>query len=208
MRHSDVNLTMNTYTDPKLLDVAGAVEALPALPLAKGIEAAENLPSATGTDDSTPSPLIPGLIRNAVESSNSWSIVVAMITEQEVVNQNDSLVVSACPDKRRRPLTTRVNGLRRERETGFEPATSSLGKHEGKPAFSAQNRWYKTGYRQFDKSCKPCKLRQRITTYDGISRVSWYTTKRLPGNKTMTSEGRLCVDVLDRTHAVRHSIAA
>ena len=36
MRHSDVNLTMNTYTDPKLLDVAGAMEALPALPLGMG----------------------------------------------------------------------------------------------------------------------------------------------------------------------------
>ncbi len=33
MRHSDVNLTMNTYTDPKLLDVAGAMQALPSLPL-------------------------------------------------------------------------------------------------------------------------------------------------------------------------------
>jgi integrase len=29
MRHSTINLTMNTYTDPKLLDVAGAMEALP-----------------------------------------------------------------------------------------------------------------------------------------------------------------------------------
>ena len=33
MRHSDVNLTMGTYTDPKLLDVAGAMESLPALPI-------------------------------------------------------------------------------------------------------------------------------------------------------------------------------
>ena len=30
MRHSTINLTMNTYTDPKLLDVAGAMDALPA----------------------------------------------------------------------------------------------------------------------------------------------------------------------------------
>ena len=34
MRHSDIGLTMGVYTDPKLLDVAGAVEPLPALPLA------------------------------------------------------------------------------------------------------------------------------------------------------------------------------
>jgi integrase len=31
MRHSDPSLTANVYTDPKLLDVAGALEALPAL---------------------------------------------------------------------------------------------------------------------------------------------------------------------------------
>ena len=29
MRHSKLELTMNVYTDPALLDVAGAVEALP-----------------------------------------------------------------------------------------------------------------------------------------------------------------------------------
>ena len=31
MRHSEPSLTANVYTDPKLLDVAGALEALPAL---------------------------------------------------------------------------------------------------------------------------------------------------------------------------------
>ena len=34
MRHSRIDLTMNVYTDPKLLDVAGALDALPELPLA------------------------------------------------------------------------------------------------------------------------------------------------------------------------------
>jgi len=33
MRHSCLDLTMNVYTDPKLLDVAGALERLPKLPL-------------------------------------------------------------------------------------------------------------------------------------------------------------------------------
>ncbi len=32
MRHSTLELTMNVYTDPRLLDVAGALDALPALP--------------------------------------------------------------------------------------------------------------------------------------------------------------------------------
>jgi integrase len=33
MRHSDPKLTANVYTDPELLDIAGAVSSLPALPL-------------------------------------------------------------------------------------------------------------------------------------------------------------------------------
>ncbi len=33
MRHSDPSLTANVNTDPKLLDVAGAVASLPDLPL-------------------------------------------------------------------------------------------------------------------------------------------------------------------------------
>ena len=33
MRHSTIDLTMNVYTDPKLLDIHGALDALPALPL-------------------------------------------------------------------------------------------------------------------------------------------------------------------------------
>lgn len=36
MRHSDPSLTVNVYTDPKLLDVAGAVASLPDLPLTSG----------------------------------------------------------------------------------------------------------------------------------------------------------------------------
>jgi len=35
MRHSDIKLTMQTYTDPKLLDEAEALAALPSLPLAR-----------------------------------------------------------------------------------------------------------------------------------------------------------------------------
>jgi integrase len=36
LRHSDPSLTANVYTDPKLLDVAGALDALPSLPLDPG----------------------------------------------------------------------------------------------------------------------------------------------------------------------------
>jgi len=49
MRHSDIKLTMNVYTDPKLLDVRGALDALPLLTLqVNHPERGEN--RATGTD--------------------------------------------------------------------------------------------------------------------------------------------------------------
>ena len=49
MRHSKLDLTMNVYTDPRLLDVAGAVELLPDLPL-DGNAATGQTVFATGTD--------------------------------------------------------------------------------------------------------------------------------------------------------------
>jgi len=45
MRHSSLDLTMNVYTDPELLDVAGAVEALPRLSL-KRTDARDSLEQA------------------------------------------------------------------------------------------------------------------------------------------------------------------
>ena len=51
MRHSDIRLTMQTYTDPKLLDVRGALDSLPTLPLNDGQGNAAEAARATGTDD-------------------------------------------------------------------------------------------------------------------------------------------------------------
>ena len=48
MRHSTLDLTMNHYTDPRLLDVAGAMDALPALPLDEPAEGERA--EATGTN--------------------------------------------------------------------------------------------------------------------------------------------------------------
>jgi integrase len=40
MRHSSLDLTMNIYTDPVLLDVGDAVDALPAFPVSNSSERA------------------------------------------------------------------------------------------------------------------------------------------------------------------------
>jgi hypothetical protein len=50
MRHADPSLTANVYTDPKLLDVHGALDALPSLPLDSGQTPIQVRARATGTD--------------------------------------------------------------------------------------------------------------------------------------------------------------
>jgi integrase len=75
MRHSTINLTMNTYTDPKLLDVAGAMEALPALPLGAGTNPLSDAAmKATGTDDSAAFQFAPGFAPTLDNSRKSGSI--------------------------------------------------------------------------------------------------------------------------------------
>jgi integrase len=49
MRHSDIKLTMNVYTDPKLLDVRGALDALPVLSLDSAGAKERNAAVVTGT---------------------------------------------------------------------------------------------------------------------------------------------------------------
>ena len=50
MRHSTIDLTMNAYTDPKLLDVCGALDSLPSLNLNASPSTDRNSMRATGTD--------------------------------------------------------------------------------------------------------------------------------------------------------------
>ena len=58
MRHSDPSLTANVYTDPKLLDVSGALDALPSLPLDTGAGCAiQSEPEQPGQGLTTPAPL-------------------------------------------------------------------------------------------------------------------------------------------------------
>lgn len=79
MRHSTIDLTMNVYTDPKLLDVAGAVESLPSLPLGpeSGQSAATALQlRATGTDDSALGKFAPKSAPNSDKTATPGSIPV------------------------------------------------------------------------------------------------------------------------------------
>ncbi len=59
MRHSDIRLTMQTYTDPKLLDVRGALDSLPSLPLPGEHSTTPDVARATGTEDLRQIPFAP-----------------------------------------------------------------------------------------------------------------------------------------------------
>jgi integrase len=126
MRHSNVNLTMNTYTDPKLLDVAGAMDSLPALPLGAGPQTEAVALSATGTEDWTPSPLVPTLVPTTVKSSTLQSIIDKAASAAQKSGATNAVDVSAYPVKQNNPLTRAVNGLLGVGDTGLEPVTPSL----------------------------------------------------------------------------------
>ena len=80
MRHSKIDLTMNVYTDPRLLDVAGAMEALPDLPLnhPRSTTGSDCL-AATGTTDETPRrhPPTPQLAPLLAPATDVWGRLVS-----------------------------------------------------------------------------------------------------------------------------------
>jgi hypothetical protein len=58
------------------------------------------------------------------------AIVDKAASEAGKIGEARAVAVSACPVKAKSPLTTAVNGLYEERETGLGPATSSLGSNK------------------------------------------------------------------------------
>ena len=128
MRHSDIKLTMGVYTDPRLLDVRGAVEKLPALPLPSGMDSAsDNGLAATGTD---------GHLHNG---SNAVAPTVAPIrcnrgqfgssgVTEGSVNESQSDGRERCGNagnvNEKPSLTSSVSEGQVVGLTGFEPATS------------------------------------------------------------------------------------
>ena len=74
MRHSDIRLTMGVYTDPKLLDIHGAMDALPDLSLSGSNQDEPQTSRLTGTSDT--GALVPLLVPTSRQSGVSESISV------------------------------------------------------------------------------------------------------------------------------------
>ena len=126
MRHSTIDLTMNTYTDPRLLDVHGALDALPALPI-DGSNTSE-AKRATGTDHSIAGlhQFAPGFAPTPDKSSESGAIGDKRQTTSDNRHAAKDSVVSAYPVKRKQPLSLADNGCRKVETKGLEPSTPGL----------------------------------------------------------------------------------
>jgi Phage integrase family len=112
MRHSDIKLTMQTYTDPKLLDVRGALDALPALPL----DGRQEQRQAAAAGSVIPSEkesrrLALRLALPAYKRGQNQSIPDNDDTPGTPDAQVGSLAVTSCPDKRNNPLSEDDSGL-------------------------------------------------------------------------------------------------
>ena len=113
MRHSKLELTVNTYTDPRLLDVAGALDVLPALPLDESSEGERE--KATGTDPRT---LVPLLVPTAGNQRTEGATADKTAGNHDCRDTVGSVAgVKSCDIKSR-------DG--KKRVMGFEPTTFTL----------------------------------------------------------------------------------
>jgi hypothetical protein len=69
----------------------------------------------------------PTLAPTTAKTSTLQSILDKIASELKKPAGFDAVAASACPVKQKGPPTMVVNGRRQERETGIEPATTSLG---------------------------------------------------------------------------------
>ena len=118
MRHGSIDLTMNTYTDPELLDIRGALDVLPELPLSGGEMA--QLARATGTDG--PASLAPMLAPNPDDSCISGASAVKMAGSEGVRTGGPIMAQSGA----RGALGAKAGHEELERVKGFEPSTPSM----------------------------------------------------------------------------------
>ncbi len=115
MRHGSLELTMNAYTDPRLLDVAGALDVLPALPL----DDEADQQRATGTTDNVACALAPMLAPNLGNHSTPG----ATVDKSALCAALGQSAVSVDAVDGKQTPSRQV----KQRAIGFEPTTSSLG---------------------------------------------------------------------------------
>jgi integrase len=133
MRHADIRMTMQTYTDPKLLDVRTALDVLPTLPLGAGQASIGAILNAMGADDLRQSPLAPTLAPTPYKLGQRQTTTVKTAGAKRDGREGESIDATADGDKRKDPLTTAVNGSGMSgrldsNQRPLEPHSSALAK--------------------------------------------------------------------------------
>jgi hypothetical protein len=104
MRHSDINLTMGVYTDPKLLDVRGALDARPSLSL-RSDQAGKVPIRATGTDGAarTVAPTV-------APTADNWGPKLSHAVNPSTDGVPTTFAATGSPDKRKGPPSAADGG--------------------------------------------------------------------------------------------------
>jgi integrase len=110
MRHSDIKLTMNVYTDPKLLDVHGALDALPSLPMEAGRTANGDPAKATPTTRQASPEFARQFAGMPCKPKQTGSNPDMRSSDGMVDAQQKNIAVSSTADKREEPPTIPVSG--------------------------------------------------------------------------------------------------
>ncbi len=128
MRHSSLDLTMNVYTDPRLLDVQGAVESLPEFSVTN--DPAENRQRiAAGAENFQPSMVAvpvavpPDFSRDLLSSPVTLTGFSADMSNTSLIDAAGSN--SLIPNEKRSPSASNGERLQME-DRGLEPLTSCM----------------------------------------------------------------------------------
>jgi integrase len=152
MRHSKIDLTMSVYTDPRLLDVRGALDVLPALPL-DGTDG--EAVQATGTEGET-GKFAPGFAPTWCKPGHTEATVDKTRGGNGHTGQESDIAVSGCADKGKHPLTTVVSGCHGVGATGLEPVTPSVSISESKRPKGVGPSYYYIVYGNHTPFASPC----------------------------------------------------
>ena len=133
MRHSNIDLTMNVYTDPKLLDVQGALDSLPSLDLNPSPSTDRATMRATGTDNQDTMPLLRhpvSLVAPPVApNSGKWGQTVSFaVISSDVDDERATSRVThenPCETSEKASPAVFASKALKIGMTGFEPATST-----------------------------------------------------------------------------------
>ena len=118
MRHSSIDMTMNVYTDPRLLDVQGAVESLPQISVTS--EPNENRQRIAAGAENLVAPTV-APTRDVSSVLRSTPVTLTAFPQKN--GRANTLDATAMSGNEKRPLSTNDSGRRKGWLSGLEPPT-------------------------------------------------------------------------------------